>query len=68
MSESRKKKLSMLTQSIAKGDFAKAQELLRTHGHTGVNRHGPRPQRTTPGDAEEIRFAGSFWSSRDTRT
>ena len=28
----------MLTQSIAKGDFATASELLRAHGHSGVNR------------------------------
>jgi len=38
MSESRRRKLEMLTRSIAKGDFASARELLRAHGHSGVNR------------------------------
>jgi uncharacterized protein YprB with RNaseH-like and TPR domain len=42
LSESRKKKLAMLTKSIANGDIAKASELLRTHGHSGVNRHGKK--------------------------
>ena len=32
----------MLTKSIANGDIAKASELLRTHGHSGVNRHGKK--------------------------
>ncbi len=40
MPESRKKKLAMLTRSIAKGDIGGAQELLRKIGHSAVNRHG----------------------------
>ena len=36
MSESRKKKLAMLTKSIANGDIAKAGELLRKHGRSGA--------------------------------
>jgi len=38
LSESRRKKLAMLTRSIARGDFDSATELLRAHGHSGVNR------------------------------
>ncbi len=39
-SESRKKKLELLTKSLARGDIAGASELLRSRGHSGVNRHG----------------------------
>jgi len=43
LSESRKRKLSMLARSIAEGNFAKASELLTAHGHAGVNRSRARP-------------------------
>ena len=33
--------MERLTRSIAQGDFASARELLRAHGHAGVNREPP---------------------------
>ena len=48
MSESRKRKLEMLTRSIAKRDFASASELLRSHGHSGVNRSEAAGRPETP--------------------
>ncbi len=40
MSESRRKKLAMLSRSLAERDFASAARLLARHGHSAVNR-GP---------------------------
>jgi uncharacterized protein YprB with RNaseH-like and TPR domain len=40
LSESRKKKLAMLSRSLAQGDVAGASHLLAQYGHSGVNR-GP---------------------------
>lgn len=52
LSESRKKKLDMLIKSLAQGDLAKANELLRQHGHSGINRPGSLsrqlPQNNSP--------------------
>ncbi len=36
LSESRKKKLALLTKSIVRGDIAKASKLLRGHGRSGA--------------------------------
>ncbi|MCJ7543791.1 MAG: ribonuclease H-like domain-containing protein, partial [Phycisphaerae bacterium] len=47
MSESRRRKLSMLSRSLAKGDIASAARLLAQHGHSGLNRGpgaGGRPE------------------------
>jgi uncharacterized protein YprB with RNaseH-like and TPR domain len=34
----RRRKLELLTRSIAAGDMASASEMLRAHGHSGINR------------------------------
>jgi uncharacterized protein YprB with RNaseH-like and TPR domain len=51
LSESRRKKLAMLTRSIARGDFDSAGELLRAHGHSGVNRGKAAPEPLTLAEA-----------------
>lgn len=56
--ESRRRKLAMLTRSIAQGDFARAQELLRKHGHSGVNRHGKTGEESKPVDLDREEQAG----------
>lgn len=38
LSDSRKKKLDMLMRSVAQGQLTGGAELLRAHGHSGVNR------------------------------
>jgi uncharacterized protein YprB with RNaseH-like and TPR domain len=58
LSESRKKKLAMLTKSIANGDIARASELLRTHGHSGVNRHGKKRDESKEADLNENSDSG----------
>ncbi len=57
LSESRKRKLSMLARSIAEGDFAKASELLTAHGHAGVNRGQAGPQAVGKGPLPLIQAA-----------
>jgi len=54
LSDSRKKKLDMLVQSLAKKDFAAASDLLRRNGHSAINRHGAAPETSTPADLAEI--------------
>ena len=57
MSESRRRKLEMLTRSIARGDFASARDLLRTHGHSGINRPAPPAVRGPERDIQPVPLA-----------
>lgn len=56
MSESRRRKLEILARSIARGEVVPAEELLRRHGHTGVNRRPREGERIAVRAAEPIRL------------
>ena len=51
MSESRKRKLSMLMKSLASGDVPEAQKVLDSVGHAGVNLPRPRNEPVSLEDA-----------------
>ena len=74
--ESRQKKLEMLLRAKAQGRIVSAEELLRDHGHAGVNRTAagtpgqrPRPidlKEACPGIEVQVDIGGPYWLLRRT--
>lgn len=56
----------MLTRSIAAGDVASAAEMLRAHGHSGINRRGASRRGVSAGPVDLAEACGGAVSAAET--